>query len=173
MSVFDRLRGRQHSGTAPTTNVPTPARPRASIVDARDEESLPPNAVLLGGQGRVEVKGESFYQDALDRVCGGKCSEGHARKVLAVLQPEFANPYDKNAIAVRVDGQLVGYMAKELAADYAPIARLLDEKGKVGAARAFIRGGWVRPGGDEGHFGIELELSDTPELLKTRKITTL
>ena len=61
-------------------------------MDARDEESLPPNAVLLGGQGRVEVKGESLYQEALDRVCGGKCSEGDARKVLAILEPEFANP---------------------------------------------------------------------------------
>ena len=172
MRLFDRLRGKRTIEVPVTIEAP-PDRARPTVVDERDEASLPPNAVLLGGQGRVEVKGESHYQDALDRACGGKCSEGHARKVLVVLEPDFDSPYDENAIAVKVNGELVGYMAKEPAAEYAPIAKLLHEKGKVGAARAFIRGGWLRDGGDEGRFGIELELSSTPQLLKTRKITTL
>ncbi|HVM34542.1 MAG TPA: HIRAN domain-containing protein [Actinomycetota bacterium] len=148
-------------------------RPRYEIVDARDESTLPPNVVLLGGQGRVEVKGESNYQDALDAICGGKCEAGHGRKVLAVLQPEPENPYDSNAIAIHVDGKLVGYMPKQAAAEYAPIAQLLASKGKVGAGRAFIKGGWRRADGDEGEYGIELELSPTEKLLKTRKITSL
>lgn len=92
--------------------------------------------------------------------------------MFAILQPEFDNPYDKNAVAVYVDGEMVGYMAKESAADYALVAKLLHNSGKVGAARAFIRGGWLR-GGDEGFYGTELELSSTEVLLKSRKITSL
>lgn len=172
MGLLDKLLGKKESTALRVETTQLTEQPKREVVDARDEARLPTNAVLLGGQGRVEVKGESHYQDALSRVCGGKSSEGHLRKVLAILEPEFENPYDKNAIAVHVDGELVGYMAKESAADYAPIAKLLSDKGKIGAARAFIRGGWLRPN-DEGHFGIELELSSTPELLKTRKITTL
>lgn len=172
MGLLNKLLGKKESTAARVDVTQLTEQPKREVVDVRDETRLPANAVLLGGQGRVEVKGESHYQDALGRVCGGKCPEGHLRKVLAILEPEFENPHDKNAIAVRVDGELVGYMAKESAADYAPIARLLSDKGKIGAARAFIRGGWLRPN-DEGHFGIELELSSTAELLKTRKITTL
>ena len=32
--------------------------------------------VLPGGK-TVQVVGESYYQDALDVICGGKCEEGH------------------------------------------------------------------------------------------------
>lgn len=174
MGILSKLRRRPTEPVVVALEVTTAPsdRPRAQVVDDRDEASLPAHAVLLGGQGRVEVKGESHYQDALNRVCGGKCPEGHARKVLAVLEPEPDNPYDANAVAVRVNGELVGYMARQPAADYAPIAKILSDKGKIGAARAFIRGGWLRDD-DEGHFGIELELSPTPALLKTRKITSL
>lgn len=182
MGLFDALLGKKKTSREPQSNVliPPPSmasgdadRPRREIIDARDESKLPPEAVLLGGQGRVDVSGESYRQEAFDKICGGKCAEGHGRKVYAVLQPEPENPYDPNAIAVYVDEMQVGYMAKDTAVDYAPIAKLLSEKGKIGVARAYIRGGWLRPGGNEGHYSIELELSSTEELLKTRKITSL
>jgi hypothetical protein len=175
MGLLDRLLGKK--STQPEGSVVEVAeRPVSSlreVVDARDESKLPPHSVLLGGQGRVEVRGESHYQEALDEICGGKCTEGHGRKVYAILHAEPDNPYDPNAIAIYVEEKMVGYMAKESAAEYAPIARILTDKGRIGVARAFIRGGWRRPGGDEGNYGIELELSPTEKLLKARKITNL
>lgn len=168
MGFLDRLFAKQSTPTPPAP----PAQQR-EIVDDRDESKLPPEAVLLGGQGRVPVSGESYRQDAFDKICGGKCAEGHGRRVFAILQPEPDNAYDPNAVAVYVDDMQVGYMEKQVAADYAPVAKLLAEKGKVGAARAYIRGGWLRPDGDEGHYSIELELSSTEKLMKTRKITSL
>lgn len=179
MGLLDSLLGKKKKpGQQPHDMKPPPSmtadveRPRAEVLDLRDESKLPENAVLLGGQGRVEVRGEERRQEAFDRICGGKCEEGHLRRVFAILKPDFDNEYDKNAVEVHVDGEMVGYMAKESAAEYAPIAKLLHEKGKVGAARGFIKGGWRR-GSDEGFYGIELELSSTEKLLKTRKITSL
>jgi hypothetical protein len=95
------------------SSAPPPERKYSDVVDARDQSKLPEEAVLLGGQDRVEVRGESHYQDALDKVCGGRCEEGHKRKVYAALDWQPDNPYDKNAIAIRVDGEMVGHMVKE------------------------------------------------------------
>jgi hypothetical protein len=47
--------------------------------------------------------------------------------VLAILQPDFENRNDRNAIEVFVDGGMVGFMNRQAAAEYAPIARLLAE----------------------------------------------
>ena len=174
MGLLDRFRKRTADETRLLIPIHVEAdaqRSRASVIDDRDESSLPGNAVLLGGQGRVEVKGESYYQAALDRVCGGKCGEGHARKVFALLEAETDNPHDANAVAVKVDGEIVGRLGRQDAATYAPLLRELAEKDKLPFARAFIRGGWRRSGGDEGHYGIELELSNVEVLMKSRKVT--
>jgi hypothetical protein len=181
MGIFRRIFGHRAelaSVVIPTTrhvpeSGPAVGKVRRKAVDGRDQATLPANAVLLGGHGRVQVHGESFHQGELNAICGGKCPEGHRRKVLAILLPEPENPYDSNAVGVQVDGRMVGHIGRQGAAEYQPIAKLLTEKGKLGAARAFIAGGWIRPGGDEGHYGITLELSPTAELMKTRKITNL
>ena len=67
---------------------------------------------------------------------------------------------------IYVNGEQVGYIAKESAKSYGPLAKLLHDKSKVGAARAFIRGGWIREGGDQGHYGM----SPPEALIKTRKV---
>jgi hypothetical protein len=67
--------------------------------------------VLPSGK-TVQVVGESYYQDALDVICGGKCEEGHQLMCQAELRPEPDNEYDKHAVGVYVDGQKVGYAVK-------------------------------------------------------------
>lgn len=146
-------------------------RPEVEVVDARGE--LPPDVVLLGGQGRVQVKGEAQCQDALDQICGGKCEAGHGVKVHAILVPQPDNPYDSNAVAVYVNDLRVGYMAKESAAEYQPVFKKLAEHNRRAAARAYISGGWRRSSGDEGHYGITLELSSVEVLMKSKKLTKL
>jgi hypothetical protein len=174
VGIFDRL---FH------TEVPAPASqtvaapessppPRLQTINGRDESSLPANAVLLGSQGRIDVRGESYYQVALNQVCGGKSPEGHSRKVLAILKHDPTNINDSNAVEIHVDGLMVGFMGRQAAAQYRPIADLLTQKGKIGAARAYIAGGWQK-GADEGLYGITLELSSTEALMETRKIRGL
>ena len=63
--------------------------------------------VLPGGE-TVQVVGESYYQDALDAICGGKCDEGHHLMCEAELRPEPNNEYDRRAVGVYVEGRKVG-----------------------------------------------------------------
>ena len=170
MGLLSKLFGGKQKSETPESRHPE-RRPSTKRVDARGDE--PEDAVLLGSQGRISVVGESHYQDALDSVCGGKCEEGHGRKVYAELRLEPDNEFDPNAVGVLVDGQKVGHLSRQDAITYAPVLKVVTEAGKRPLARGFIRGGWKRPDGDEGSYGIELELSDVDVLLKSRKVAAL
>ncbi|SRR6266568_181651 len=53
----------------------------------------------------VKVVGESFYQEALERVGGGRCSQGpRFRLITATLVREPHNRYDANAVRVDAGG---------------------------------------------------------------------
>lgn len=117
------------------------------------------NALVLRGGRTVEAVGESYYQDALARVCGGKTYDGHQHPCIATLVPEPHNPYDRNAVGIYVDGQKVGHLSRSDAAAYQPLLARLANDGVVGTCTAMIVGGWDRGAGDEGHFGIRLDLA--------------
>lgn len=117
------------------------------------------DAVLLRGGQTVEAVGESHYQEALSQVCGGKTPDGHQHLCVAALVPEPDNPYDANAVGVHVDSLKVAHLSREDAAAYQPVLARLAAKRMVGACNAMIVGGWNRGGGDEGHFGIRLDLA--------------
>lgn len=123
--------------------------------------------VWLASGPPVEVKGEASYQAALSAICGGKCEDGHYRRVEAHLVPEPTNKYDANAVKVLVEGRLVGYLGRPNAAACRPVMQLLHRQGRPGICEATIRGGWDRGNGDEGHFGIWLELAEPGELLRS------
>lgn len=79
----------------------------------------------LRGDGRLQVVGESFYQEALEIVARGDTFEREIAShlpVRVVLVPEPENPFDDNAVRVDVSrGEAslkVGYLAREQAAQY-------------------------------------------------------
>ena len=80
-----------------------------------------PQPLMLDGGQRVNIVGEASYQDALDRICGGKCEAGHDLTVKATLVPE-PHPYDPNAVMVQIDGMPVGYLCRDDAVAYQPRA---------------------------------------------------
>src|ERR1700694_5567755 len=86
------------------------ARPTTPPADSFviDDPELP----VLEGSERVKVVGESYYQDALLRICGGKTADSQHLAVTATLQPEPLNPYDPNAVAVYIHGLQVGHLAR-------------------------------------------------------------
>lgn len=104
------------------------------------------------GDFDFEISGESFYQDTLNRICGGKTPEGHERYCVAYLVPEPDNPYDKNAVAVYIENLKVGHIPKT-------IARRMSEAlaGRYATIDAVIVGGWSRAR-DEGHYGVKLNM---------------
>lgn len=67
----------------------------------------------ITGSDRVEVAGESFYRAALERVVA---SGGQSRPLSATLLPEPDNPYDRNAVRVEIEGEMVGHLPREFAA---------------------------------------------------------
>jgi hypothetical protein len=85
----------------------------------------------------VDVVGESYYQPALDEIAGGRTTEGYVvREHLAALVLEPQNPYDKQAIAVQIEGRVVGHLSREDARTYGPFIRQCRDADRYAAARA-------------------------------------
>jgi HIRAN domain-containing protein len=68
---------------------------------------------------RNVVRGESEYRKTLRRLTGKPRRAGYLIPVEADLVREPANPDDSNAFRVEVGGELVGYLAREVAAQVA------------------------------------------------------
>jgi hypothetical protein len=117
--------------------------------------------LMLPGGYQVAVVGESYYQENLDRVCGGRTEDGHWYDCWAILCPEPSNPYDPNAVAIYVDDLKVGHLSREAAKTFLPVARHLA--GRRAACAATVRGGWDRGGGDQGYYGVVLDLAGVDE----------
>lgn len=139
MGLLDRLRGRRESSV--------PARAETSAVSVS----------LLGGQDDLEVVGELAYQDALWGLSGGTVGDRIRRHIVAVLVPEPTNPYDANAIAVQIDGQVIGYLPRATAQEYLPgLQHSMSVHGGCVALRGVIVGGGYYDDGP-GRLGVWLE----------------
>jgi HIRAN domain len=143
MGLFDRLRA-----------VRDPTRTRAAPSPAT---TLTVTARLFGGDDDLEIVGEASYQDALWTICQGTEGDRIRYQVVAILVPEPHNPHDPNAIAVHVDGHVVGYFARELAAQYGPgLQSLMARCNGYVALRGVIVGGGYYPDGP-GRLGVWLD----------------
>ncbi len=111
--------------------------------DSTDPESELP--VIEGdGEYSTDIVGESHYQDALEKMCGGRTREGQEKKVMAILTYEDSNPYDNQAIRVDIENQTVGHLDRELARKLRKILSKRGFKGSRIECGAMIVGGWDR-----------------------------
>lgn len=92
------------------------------------------NQPTLATTGTQDVVGEASYQDALRWA-----HDQFGRPQLAQLVREPRNKYDRNAVAVLLGGQTVGYLPREVAPRWHAV---LDQLGGWGTARAVVTGGW-------------------------------
>lgn len=117
-------------------------------------------ATITNGPGKFDfdVVGESFHQDALAEICGGKCFDGHRIEVEAMLIPEDENPHDPKAVRVEIHGHHVGHLSRKLARSFRKVLAEIAPAGTPAKCRAIIVGGWDRGDGDQGHFGVKLDL---------------
>jgi hypothetical protein len=151
MGLLDRLRGdKPHAALT----LPAPSPP-----------ALYPT--LPGGRGYgVNIVGEANYQIHLERVAGGRTELGVGREhAIAELLPQPDNPYDPNAIAVLIEGGVVGYIAREDTCRWRSVVD--DARRTQGAAtcRARFKGGWDRGAGDRGFIGVVLEMADPARIV--------
>ncbi len=75
------------------------------------------------------VVGESHYEVNLKQIAGrlGGGPTGEAITT-AVVMAQPTNEYDPNAVAVLIDGAIVGHLPREDAADYSPLLQMLAER---------------------------------------------
>ncbi len=147
VGLFDRLKAsRDRSGRQPQ-----PAAPST-------ESAL---AQLFAGDDDLEIVGEASYQDALWSICQGSQGDRIRHQVVAVLVPEPQNPHDPNAIAVQIDGHVVGYFCREDAALYGQgLQNLMARCAGYVALRGVVVGGGYYPDGP-GRLGVWLDHDPT------------
>lgn len=114
----------------------------------------------LSGPGSysVDVVGESHYQDALARICGGRSEHGTDKHMIATLVLEDDNRHDSHAVRVDIEGQTVGYLPRETAKQYRQRLKEAGHPRLIGRCDATIVGGWDRGQADRGSFGVKLDL---------------
>jgi hypothetical protein len=112
-------------------------------------------AVVIGdGAFAFPVVGESHHQIVLEHLVGGRTSEGAHQRVAALIEPQPDNPYDPGAVAVKIRGEEIGFLAR----DVAPLFRQALMAGGYdrAACEAVVVGGWERSPKDRGSFGVRL-----------------
>jgi hypothetical protein len=156
VGFLKRLLGGEAS-SAPALAVDVDAALRAvRAADTEFREAVTHLVIPRGGDETLQVVGESYRQDALWRLVGGIRAEEVRQPVVAELRPEPDNPVDENAVAVLIDGQLVGYLSRDDAHLYLPgIRRLIAAEGAVHLD------GWICGGGPRadglGRLGVFLD----------------
>lgn len=121
----------------------------------RDVEGEP---LDFSGADEVEVKGEASYQDDFRAIVGPKRPGGYAHAVTATLRREPSNRYDPNAVAVYVEGRLLGYVNRDDSAGMSLNLSRIEAAfpGRPVTVSGRIVGGWERSGGDSGHYGLRI-----------------
>jgi hypothetical protein len=114
--------------------------------------------VTISGEVSVEVVGESFHQDELLSLAGGHRRFGGVdlEAVAALVSVEG------NGIEVRIDDMPIGYLSQIQARRFTDLVEESIEQHGLATARASIRGGWDRGGGDIGMFGVTLSMPEKP-----------
>lgn len=111
---------------------------------------------LVEGDCDLDVVGESYRQQNLWNIVGGHTDQYIKQPIVAVLVPEN-NPHDPNAIAVYINGLMVGYLPREIAAKYRPgLNRLMKEHQHPIALAGQVIGGGRRDDGI-GNLGVFLK----------------
>lgn len=144
MSFWNWIFGRKPAPSHETNTI----RPRGSSSGARIE--------WRKGSFPLDAVGESNYQRALERICGGHSRDGHEVEVEADLVREPDNPYDSNAVGVRIEGATVGYLPRDQAARVS--AQMVTDGIEHAGCMAKIVGGWRTNQYDEGYFGVRLAI---------------
>jgi hypothetical protein len=108
-------------------------------------------AITMPGRNEVAVIGESFHQDELLTLAGGRRPFGGVElDVVAELVDRF------NQVVVLIDDAEVGSLSREDAQRLAPAIREARREHGAATCRAVVRGGWDRGGEDIGMFGVVL-----------------
>lgn len=120
---------------------------------------MPDVRPMVGSGGfATHVVGESHYQTALAALANyGECPR-EGLPFRALLAPAPANPYDPDAVEVRIAGQRVGYLSRD---DAAAFLDMMDDDGFpdcFAQVIAIVLGGFVLRDGSRASYGVRLDI---------------
>ena len=118
------------------------------------------------------ITGVSFYQKALEKICGGRSGEGVEVLTEAKIIPYDDNPSDANAVRIEIESEIVGHLSRKDACKWR--SKMISESfsgpvtcpAKIVWDRVIINAGgyWVG-------LNIDLTLPDsTPERHSTNNV---
>jgi collagen type III alpha len=120
------------------------------------------------GYPHADIAGESHHAAAIRGLFGDDFKpDGTEITVTGTLEPEPTNRHDRNAVAVRAGGALLGYLPRDDAAQYAPVLSALTASGWSPQVTARV---WGSEWGDYDdrrttfHGSIRLDLAE-PHML--------
>ncbi len=116
---------------------------------------------LLEGEELVQAVGESFYQSALLRQCRARKGDAVRFPCRAYLVAQPDNPYDRNAVAVHIGGELVGHLSRSEAPRWQPVVQQLATGGYAASCEAMIAGRGRE--GETDNLGVFLHLPTPTE----------
>ena len=133
--------------------------PITTYKSSKNQKFIKPEFMINGpGLFNVNAVGESNYQRELLSIHGPKKAKGTNLIIDAVLVLENTNRYDKNAVFISINGLKIGYLSKENAIEYRKNLISLNQSNSNAGCKAKIVGGWDDGKGDEGFFGVKLDL---------------
>ena len=111
------------------------------------------------GTFSLDIVGESYHQDVLEEVCGGRTPDGHRKEIEVLILNDDQNPHDNKAVAVcTADGRLVGHLSRKHAREYRKRMAEAGAGKHPALCQALVVGGWDRGNGDTGNFGVKLDI---------------
>jgi hypothetical protein len=109
------------------------------------EPTLPDGAPALhwsdDGRFMVEVMTESRYQPTLKALAGEHGERAAAAPYVATLMPDDRNAYENLAVAVFIEGRMVGYLSQKAAIQFRELLRKKEATGQRSTCDAQVRGG--------------------------------
>jgi hypothetical protein len=121
---------------------------------------------FTGADFSFDIVGESFYEENIRQLDGGRLAERVTVAFDALVVPDPANPFSKSGMAVMVAAEGVGpigHFSEDDARRYRAVSDMLLSRGAVGAC-----GGWLIGGrGDAPSIGARLSILSPEEILGT------
>jgi hypothetical protein len=144
--------------------------------DGRSSVALTPSASVswlqlpaLNPGPAIDIAGESHYQDALERVGGGRNAFGVRNQLITVeLVREPANLHEPNAVKIQANGDHVAYVPREEAPHFHAVIDKLTAKDRPATCQARLTGGWDRGRHDRGSIGLRLLTGRRPAIWNGR-----
>lgn len=185
MGIFAWIRSRLFGGPTPNASAPAQA-PRYTCWEYPGWEAWPrqpdaqvtetANRILITRRRRrgvidvstgegfaIAIVGESYRQVALRKLAGKRLKQGAEVTFTAELEAEPTNPYDENAVLVRISGGAqIGYLSRDDAIAYREMMAVISAAGLIARCKAKLIGGV--PG--KPSIGAVLDLDDPDAVLK-------